>query len=85
MFTNTSYQRTCVGAAVLANLGCDSLEDYACLCKKGDLMQTLIKPCVVKNCGWGAVSVPAKAEALCKCVDAEDGEREIGKEGRDEL
>lgn len=42
-------------------------------------MQTLIKPCVVKNCGWSAVGVPAKAEKLCKCVD------EQGSGGRDEL
>ncbi|TID22740.1 hypothetical protein E6O75_ATG01914 [Venturia nashicola] len=73
-----SCARNCVGPAVLANLGCESLEDYACLCQKGDLMQTLIKPCVVKNCGWGAVGVPKKAEALCKCVaeQAESGARD---------
>ncbi|KAE9970043.1 hypothetical protein EG328_006509 [Venturia inaequalis] len=76
-----SCARTCVGPAVLANLGCDSLEDYACLCQKGDLMQTLIKPCVVKNCGWSAVGVPKKAEALCRCV----GEAGRGGEGKDEL
>jgi hypothetical protein len=31
-------------------------------------MQTLIKPCVVKNCGWAAASIPAKAEELCACA-----------------
>lgn len=44
-------------------------------------MQSLIKPCVVKNCGWSAVGVPAKAEALCKCVEG----AERAREGKDEL
>jgi hypothetical protein len=44
-------------------------------------MQTLIKPCVVTNCGWGAASIPAQAEALCACVR----EEEEKEKGRDEL
>lgn len=44
-------------------------------------MQTLIKPCVVKNCGWSALGVPAKAEKLCKCVAG----LENGGSGKDEL
>lgn len=42
-------------------------------------MQSLIKPCVVNNCGWGAVGVPSKAEKLCKCVE------ELKSGRRDEL
>jgi hypothetical protein len=42
-------------------------------------MTTLIKPCVVKNCGWAATSIPAKAEALCACA------RRESEVGRDEL
>jgi hypothetical protein len=40
-------------------------------------MQTLIKPCVVENCGWAAASIPAKAAELCACVTREsEGEKD---------
>jgi hypothetical protein len=55
---------------VIKSLGCNSVNDYDCLCsKEGSQFQTLIKSCVIQECGLSiAVSLPQRASELCACV-----------------